>query len=67
LGAVVSEQGVFVGIDVSKKPLEVGLPPEGKGFKVDNRQEGWGQLAERPRERNPLWWSWRPQAVNKPQ
>lgn len=53
LGAVMSEQGIFVGIDVSKKHLDVGLLPEGKSFKVDNQQEGWEQLAERLGEMKP--------------
>jgi transposase len=53
LGTIMSEQGVFVGIDVSKKHLDVGILPEGKVFKVENRQEGWEQLAERLQALNP--------------
>lgn len=48
-----SMQEIFVGIDVSKKMLEVGILPEGKVFKVENRQEQWDQLAERLKALNP--------------
>ena len=48
-----SEQGLFVGIDVSKKTLEVGILPEGDVFKIENRQEQWDQLAVRLKDLSP--------------
>ncbi len=44
---------VFVGIDVSKDTLDVGVLPEGKSFQVANDEEGHRLLAEQLRGLGP--------------
>jgi transposase len=45
--------GVFVGIDVSKEQLDVGLWPSGEKFSDSNDAEGRRRLAQRIAERKP--------------
>ena len=50
----------FVGIDVSKAELEVGLIPEEKTWNTSNDHGGIGELVEELSASHPNWWSWRP-------
>lgn len=44
---------VFVGIDISKKDLDIAIRPTGEALKVSNGEEGFGQLVERMRQISP--------------
>ena len=54
---------VFVGVDVSKRYLDVAFP---EGIeRVSNEPEGVSALAERLRESRRLWWCWRRPAATR--
>jgi transposase len=48
-----TQDGVFVGIDVSKATLDVAVWPTGESFQVGNDQEGWAELVRRLRKLRP--------------
>jgi len=41
------EQAVYVGVDVAKRSLEVGVRPAGEGFSESNDGPGCARLAQR--------------------
>ena len=49
----VTQQPLYVGVDVSKAALDVGLSPTSEGWSVPNEEEGIDELVRRLRELSP--------------
>ena len=56
-------ESLFVGVDVSKARLDIGLWPTAEGWSVPNDEAGIAELVSRLQEVQPLWLCWRPRVA----
>ena len=53
-------QEIFVGIDVAKGHLDIGVRPTREEWRVDNEEEGIQEVVDACGSWDAPWWCWKP-------